>query len=391
MSEKILVVDDQEENRALLCDFLTAKHYQVCEAEDGHIALQQALTHKPDLILMDIMMPNLNGYEACTKLKQDPATKDIPVIFLSSLTETKDKLKGFEAGGEDFFTKGGDLSELQARMQAHIKIRFLTKSLTEANQELQKKQKALNEDLTSAALIQRSLLPLTSHQKLPQLEIAWRCLPCQYIGGDIFNFIYLDEEHIAFYMLDVCGHGVPSAMVAVSVSQHFHELSTQAAAGSYSKLYNPLQLLEDLNHEYPMSRFERFFTISYVVLNINTGRLLHGLAGHPPAILLHKDAPYELLKAGGTVIGIDIIVPFEEDSKDLKPGDKIIFYTDGIFEYENPQGEFFSMSRFLDLLESIKHQPVDQIVLIVFDALNQFGQSEPIKDDISLMCVAYEG
>jgi sigma-B regulation protein RsbU (phosphoserine phosphatase) len=389
MAEKILIVDDQAANRSLLSDFLTELNYQVCEAEDGNMAFNQALQQRPDLILMDIVMPNSSGYEACVRIKQETTTKDIPVIFLSSLAETKDKLKGFEAGGADYFIKFGDLSELQARVQAHLKIRSLTQSLVASNRELQEKQNALNEDLTSAAQIQRSLLPIKTPLSLPPLEIAWECLPCQYIGGDIFNYIRLDEEHVAFYMLDVCGHGVPSAMVAVSVSQHFHELISRNVDGAYSKLFFPGQLLKDLNQEFALSRFGRFFTAFYMVLNLRTGRLFHSLAGHPPAVLLRKERPYELLKSGGSVIGIDEIVPFAEDSRELKAGDKIVLYTDGVIEYENSKNEFFSMTNFLELLESIKHESAERIVQIVFETLNEFGNGEPPKDDISFICITY--
>lgn len=390
MTEKILIVDDLKENRMLLSDFLKEKNYEVCEAEDGNDAVKQSVLQRPDLILMDIMMPKLNGYEACSKIKNNPETKDIPIIFLSSLSETGNKIEGFTAGGEDYFVKGGDLNELKARVQAHLKIRSLTKSLQDANNELQAKQEALDEDLNAAALIQRSLLPVKTPLKINRLDIAWECLPCLYIGGDIFNFINLDEEHVGFYIIDVCGHGVPSAMVAVSVSQHLHELIKQVEQGPYSKLHFPGEFLKDLNQEFDMTRFGRFFTIFYMVLNVNTGRLFYSLGGHPPAVLLRENAPYELLSKGGSVIGMDEGIPFEEGSLELMPGDKLILYTDGIVEYENSKGEFFCMSRFLDLLESVKQEPGEAIVQKVLDALAEFGQKEPPKDDVSIMCITYQ-
>lgn len=389
MTEKIMVVDDQQENRMLISDFLKEHKYEVCEAEDGSKALEEAISQKPDLILMDIVMPKMNGYEACAKIKENSLTKDIPIIFLSSLTETKEKINGFNAGGQDYVVKFGDLNELKARVEAHLKIRSLNRSLMQANKELQEKQDILNEDLNSAAQIQRSLLPVKTPFRTGNLEIAWECIPSLYIGGDIFNFLPLDEEHMGLYILDVCGHGVPSAMVAVSVSQHFHELASQAGEGSYSKLLFPGQLLKDLNHEFKLSRFGKFFTIFYMVLNIKTMRLFYCLGGHPPPVLLHPNEPYELLKIGGSVIGIDEIVPFEEGTVELKPGDKIVMYTDGIVEYENSKNEFFSMTRFLELLESIKHESSQKIVETVLNSLNTFGENTPPKDDVSIMCLTY--
>src|SRR4051812_17196335 len=118
MAEKILIVDDTTDLRELFADYLTMRGYKVAEAINGALGLELVETFQPDLILMDIVMPVMNGYEACTQIKQKPAFKDIPIIFLSSLTDTEDKLKGFAAGGCDFFPKAGELLELEARVKA---------------------------------------------------------------------------------------------------------------------------------------------------------------------------------------------------------------------------------------------------------------------------------
>lgn len=218
MAEKILVVDDIDENRRLINLILRHAGYEIIDASDGEDAIKQAQKFLPDLILLDIVMPEIDGYEVCARLKKDGRTIGIPVIFLSAKTETEDKIKGLEIGGVDYITKPFNKEEVVARVRSQLKIRRLTKEIIRVNQELIKKQKYLDEDLKAAAGIQKSLLP----QKLPEtdnFDFAWEFLPCDLIGGDIFNVFLLDDNHLGVYMLDVSGHGVPSAMVTVSVSQ----------------------------------------------------------------------------------------------------------------------------------------------------------------------------
>ncbi len=388
MAEKILLIDDNEDMRALFSHYLSRRGYQIAEAEDGVIGLEKALTYNPDLILMDVIMPNSDGYETCRKIKLNPSIKDIPIIFLSSLTETKDKLQGFEAGGADFFTKSGELQELLARVQAHLKIRSLNNSLTEAIAGLREKQRSLDEDIASAATIQRTLLPLQEHFKMSEIEIAWKFHPCNFIGGDIFNVLRIDEDRVAFYILDVSGHGVPSAMVAVSISQHFQELINLNHSGQSELLKAPGQLMRDLDREFPLMRFDKYFTIFYMVINHKTRNLIYSSAGHPPAILLHKDKSYDLLKKGGSILGVDSQIPFEEESIQLVDGDRIILYTDGVYEFEDSKEKFFGMERFLSLVEDNKHDPVNRITEKIFQTLFEFGGNAPIKDDISLMAIS---
>jgi sigma-B regulation protein RsbU (phosphoserine phosphatase) len=221
MSEKICIVDDNLVNRRLLAGILKKEGYQLLEAEDGEEAIELTLKELPDLVLLDIMMPKKDGYQVCEELKRDRRSAHIPIIFLSAKTQVEDKIKGLDLGGADYVTKPFDRGEVLARVRAQLNIARLTKEVMEANEELMRKQRRLNEDLEAAAGIQQSLLP----QGAPDMEnvaVAWRFMPCESIGGDIFNVIRLDETHWAIYMLDVSGHGVPSALVTVSVSQMLH-------------------------------------------------------------------------------------------------------------------------------------------------------------------------
>jgi sigma-B regulation protein RsbU (phosphoserine phosphatase) len=350
MPEKIFIVDDNLVNRRLLATILKKEGYYMLEAEDGEKAVEMTFKEMPDLILLDIMMPKKDGYEVCAELKGDSRTANIPIIFLSAKTQIEDKIKGLDLGGADYVTKPFDRGEVLARVRAQLKIASLTKEVIKANEELLKKQETLDEDLKAAAGIQQSLLP----QEPPDadiVEVAWRFMPCERIGGDIFNMVRLDENHWGIYMLDVSGHGVPSALVAVSASQILrpHQgllLKKGTKTPPFYEIVSPAEVLNLLDQEYPIERFNKFFTISYIVLNTEDKSIRYSNAAHPPPTPIRGNGEMDLLDKGGTIIGMGGLLPFEEGKKQVHPGDKLLIYTDGIVEYQNKDGEFYGDDRF---------------------------------------------
>ena len=244
--------------------------------------------------------------------------------------------------------------------------------------ELLKRQNRIDEDLKAAAGIQRSLLP----QRLPRidnLEIAWKFLPCDAIGGDIFDLFRLDECRLGCYMLDVSGHGVPSALVTVSVS---HALQPSPP---FFEVVPPKEVCKALDREYPFERFNNFFSIFYMVLDFRHGSLVYTNAGHPPAALVHRNGEIELLDEGGPIIGLDGILPFEEARVKLHGGDRIILYTDGVLEHRSEKGEFFGKHRLRAKLKELKDDPIDAMLTGLVDAVMAFGGHEKLRDDVSLL------
>jgi len=283
-----------------------------------------------------------------------------------------------------------DISELK---KAQAQLQDAKEEAEAANNELMAKQAHLAEDLRAAAEIQKTLLP-HDLPKLPEVELAWKFLPSEFVGGDIFNCFMLDSEHVALYMLDVSGHGVPSALVTVSVHEMLdrhirHE--GQAVPGSDYEPMRPGRILETLDREYPLERFGKSFTIVYLILNIKTGRLRYSNAGHPPPLVLGQDAGIQALEKGGTIIGLGGVVPFEGGEVLLRPGDKIILYTDGVVEYENPDGGLWGEERFRRLLSEKRQLPVTQILEKIWEALATFGVGESPRDDVSLMGLEFKG
>jgi sigma-B regulation protein RsbU (phosphoserine phosphatase) len=395
MPEKILIVDDSRDNRMLLQRILGKAGYETLEAADGEEAFERTVEALPDLVLLDIVMPRRDGFEVCSLLKKDSRTAGIPVIFLSALDESRDKIKGLEMGGADYITKPFNRGEVLARIQTQLNISRLTRELISANRDLTKKQKRLDEDLKAAAQIQQSLLP-KSMPELESFEFAWKFLPSETIGGDIFDVFSLDEDHLGVYMLDVSGHGVPAALVAVSVSQILNThrnviLKKKTDSAPYYTLSSPAEVLVELDREYPLERFEKYFTIVYAVIRISDGRMVYSSAGHPPPVLMRRDGSRQLLEAGGAIIGLGGWLPFEEGEAFLEPGDQLVFYTDGIMDHRNDLGEFYGMERFQQKLGGLSPSPVINLMNGVAADLEAFGGGTTFQDDVSILGIEYRG
>jgi len=268
--------------------------------------------------------------------------------------------------------------------------------LKKLNQELTLKQDRLEQDLIAAAEIQKSLLP-TNVNYGEILDVAWRFQPCDKIGGDIFNILQLNDEHWAVYIIDVAGHGVPAAMVAVTVYQYLQPQSGNLMmrpdeSFKAPEMRSPAQVLKFLDREYPFDRFNNFFTMNYVVLNIKTGTLISSSAGHPPPIILRKNGTLIPLTKGGRPIGTidlrlsaDEPIIYQEEREQIGVEDKLIFYTDGVYEYQNARGEFYGNNQFREQLAALKDQPVSDLIEASFESLMAFGNNTAPKDDVSLL------
>ncbi len=384
MQYRILLVQYFDISRKLVSAILQENGYKVIEATGGSDAISSIEKEVPDLILLDIIMPGMDGYEVCRRLKKNPNTKDIPIIFLSGFDTPQGKIKALKLGGVDFINDIADKGEMIARIETHLKIKNLTQQLMDYNRQLTLKQKILDDDLKSAAMIQESLLPQKSLQLL-NLQLSSTYLPCNPVGGDLFNIIPLPDNKIIFYVLDVSGHDITSAMVTVSVSQFLQQHSL------YSDLqFSPKEMLTALEREYPYEKFDRFFTIFYFVLDPQTGRMSYSSAGHPPPVLLRHNRPYELLQTNGGLIGINHTDAFEEREIMLENGDKLILYTDGITEFYHHDTDLWGTKQFFSFLEKNKNEPVEILNDMIIKCLKGLEGSQSQLDDISLICLEYK-
>lgn len=252
--------------------------------------------------------------------------------------------------------------------------------------EMEKKQSQLDQDLVAAAEIQKSLLP-NLLPNIENLDISWRFEPCEQIGGDIFNIHPLDKNQIGLYMADVCGHGVPAALISVAVSQFFqtrYNLITDD-----SKILSPEFILNNLDKAFPFDRFESFFSVIYMNIDHSRGRLQYSCAGHPAPILMRTDGHLEFLDHHGPIIGSGSEISFGRREKQLHPGDTVLLYTDGLLESHNDEEVFYGKERLHDLIRQNRNTTAQELVDTLYDDIRSYEKASMPVDDISIMAVRY--
>jgi len=254
--------------------------------------------------------------------------------------------------------------------------------------ELINKQKQLDRDLESAAAIQQSLLPARSPQ-IDNIRIAWEFEPCEQIGGDIFNIHHMDEGKVGLYMLDVCGHGVPAALISVAVSQFLN--SGDGLLGNNCELVSPEIVLNKLDRAFPFERFDSFFSIICMTLDLHQGLLTYSSAGHPPPVLARSGGALQILDHRGPSIGFGCEDPIGQHTVQMQTGDKIMLYTDGVLESRNTKEDLFGKSRFYDVLKKHRHDPIRKMVDAVYANVNEFRHQAKPDDDISILGLEYCG
>jgi sigma-B regulation protein RsbU (phosphoserine phosphatase) len=270
----------------------------------------------------------------------------------------------------------------------YLVIIYDVTDIEEQKIELQKKQELIDQDLKSAAAIQQSLLPANS-PTIENVRVAWKFEPCDQIGGDIFNINSVDERNVSLYMLDVCGHGVPAALISVAVSQFLN--SGEGLLGSNCEISSPEIVLDRLERAFPFERFDSYFSIICMTLDVREGLLTYSCAGHPPPIIVRFNGTLDFLDQRGPIVGLGTQKPFGQQTVPLYGGDKVLLYTDGLLESRSPAGEYFGKSRFYDILRNHHQEKVQSIVDITYEKIKEFRRQAAPVDDISLLGVEYQG
>ena len=374
----ILIVDDTPLNIGVISGALKDS-YKTKVATNGEKALALASAEeKPDLILLDIMMPGMDGYEVCSRLKADPTTSEIPVIFLTGQTSAEDETRGFEVGAVDYVHKPFSPAVVKARVRSHILLR-------EARAQLASQLRALNNELEMARQIQLSILP-HSIPTLPGLEIAARFFPMTSVAGDFYDFIQIDDRHIGILIADVSGHGLPSALIASML-----QVALTGQAGHASE---PAQVLAGLNRALCGKFTYNFVTAAYVYLDLEKNFMRYAGAGHPP-VLQWRISTGKTTKVleNGLVLGMFEEAIYEALEFPLELGDRYVLYTDGVPEAENPSEEQFGVDRFMRFIENHKHLGADQFVQTFLAELSRWsGQTaeQGQQDDITLLVVDFK-
>jgi phosphoserine phosphatase RsbU/P len=370
----VLVVDDAPANIQIVNSILK-DIYKIRIATNGSKALELVkVTPLPDLILLDVVMPEMDGYEVCTRLKLDPETRDIPVIFLTGQTEVEDETKGFDVGAVDYIHKPFSPAVVKARVQTHLALRGIRQQLAQQLLTIQK-------ELETARQIQLSILPSTV-PKIAGLDIAARYVPMTSVAGDFYDFIVVDEEHIGVLVADVSGHGMPAALIASMIKIAFSSQVSHAA--------DPALVLLGLN-EALCGKFEHHFvTAAYVFIDVQNRTLTYAGAGHPPLLLWGPEG-VRSVEENGLFLGKFSFATYTSTKLPLTPGDRILLYTDGIPETTNPAGEEFGADGFRQFLEN-EHSTTSatQFADQLLEELSRWSareSSDDLDDDMTIVAI----
>jgi sigma-B regulation protein RsbU (phosphoserine phosphatase) len=372
----ILVVDDSATNLQVVVRTLYGSGHRILVARDGATALEIALRASPDLVLLDIMMPVMDGFEVCRALKAKPETRDTAVIFMSARGELSDKVSGLELGAVDYITKPIQAEEVVARVAAHLSRQHLERALRISRDKLDR-------ELAGAARMQRSILPAAMPEH-PRVSFAAYYETSRHAGGDYYDVLPLGGDRFGIMVADVSGHGAPSAIVMAMI---------RAVVHTYPGVPDdPPAVLDHINRHFRfLWESSMYATAVYAVLDAGRGTLRLSSAGHPPPLLLRPGETAAPLPLDPTMCLIwDELRDIPRAEHALRPGDRVVFYTDGITDRQADDGSMYDPEQFAAALTRIGAVPSADIVRSIVNEVDQFaGRHEP-EDDQTLLVAGFD-
>jgi sigma-B regulation protein RsbU (phosphoserine phosphatase) len=380
---RVLLVDDQamvgETVRRMLApeaDII----FQYCQ--DPTRAVPTAVEWSPTVILQDLVMPEVDGLDLVRFFRAHPKLRDIPLIVLSSKEEAVTKAEAFALGANDYLVKLPDRIELVARLRYHSQGYINLLQRNEAYQALLASQQKLANEVARAAEYVISLLPTPISGG--EVTTAWRYVPSATLGGDSFGYHWIDEDHFAFYLLDVCGHGVGSALLSVSA---LNVLRAQSLPNVDFR--EPVAVLGGMNASFQMGKHnDLYFTLWYGVYNRQTRRLRHASAGHPPALLFTDSQAATQLLSRNFFIGGFPQVDYEAAEIDVPANSRLYLFSDGVYEVDRPDGTMWSFEELQDYLSHPVAESGAEIEAL-YKTLQEMHSVDVLEDDFSLLRVDF--
>ena len=367
---RVLIVDDARANLDILVEGLKGDH-KLSLALNGETALQAVARNPPDLVLLDIVMPGLDGYEVCRRMREMPETAEVPIMFLSSLEEVKDKTRGFEVGANDYLTKPFEMLEVKARVRSLLKAKAYNDAVKEQ----------LAADLRVARKIQMGMLPqdFSKFERAHQVHFGAVLEPAREVGGDLYGVCSAGPERLMIFLGDVSGKGIPASMFMVRAVSLVRLLAREIA--------EPERILSRLNDELSADNPScMFVTFLCAVFEPASGRLILANGGHcHPVLLSPGEAPRWLQGKLGTALGLEEGMPFEQMAVTLRPGDAVVFYTDGVTEAFNPARQLYGNERLLAEAGSLNGLSAEATSAGLLAKVRAFAGTEPQSDDIAIL------
>lgn len=386
---RVLVVDDEPAFIYQTQECLEKHGYEVLPARNGKDALSIADRQNIDLILLDIIMPALNGVEVTKILKRNPRTKDIPIIVVSTMTEYKDRVEFFRIGADDYMPKPIDNGELIARVDLQLQVVHLRQEIETANQALLQKNHMLEQhvariehDLGVARKVQRSLLPAQQAQ-FPGVNVHISHLSCEDLGSDFIDYVQDERGLLHLIIADVSGHGIASALLAAQLKMLFLTTTRRGL--------KPAQFMEEINglSEHFLTE-EYYFTAIYIQYNHGLRELTLVNGGHPPLLLYERaTGALKQVESRNAPLGFFPGERYEESRLSPQPGDVIVLCTDGLIEHTNGANEMFEIQGAVDVVKRLAATEPQTLAEALIKQARDFGAAPVFSDDVTVAVMSF--
>lgn len=401
---KILVYELNSEKLALFKSQLSSWGFEVFVGKTKSEAWKIFQTESPGIVLLGGGKKSSERNEICKDIRKLTPKNKHYVLFLFSSPSEKKMMEALDAGADDFLYSSAHLPELRAKLksgeriielQRELEIRL--RKLEESNKLIEKNNECMRRDVYAVAKIQASLLP-ASLPKVPTVEFAWEYKPREELAGDGLNVIRLDENHVAFYVLDVSGRGTSAALLSVSLSRQLSPFPSQSTLLKYLiktdpgyAIRSPGQVLKGLNETFPLDlEIQHYFTILYGILNLETFEVCYSIAGHPQPFML-QEGKLKRLPGGGFPIGFVEDAEFEENSVIMKPGDRFFIYSDGLSEAQASKKDQFGKTRFAKSLQKNHNCKLKDCLTKLLDDAENWTAPYGLRDDVSILAFEFLG
>jgi sigma-B regulation protein RsbU (phosphoserine phosphatase) len=397
-ASSILIVDDEEINSEALGRRLQRHGYAVTAARSGRQALELLGEHRFDLVLLDVMMPGMNGFEVLKLLRRVDSLINLPIIMVTARGESEDMVEGLELGANDYVTKPLDFPVVLARIRAQLALRRAVSQVTELEQKLDARNQELEaaaaqlaaandgtqRDLAAAARIQQALLP-TVLPEVPDVRLAWAFRPCGQLASAYLNAFRLGERHLGLCALDVNSHGVAAALLLVTASHLLDRLSSPrfpvAGRGTQgAAITPPAQVAAELSKQFAGATTPgQTITLLHGDLRLDEPEFRFTSAGHRGPIHLPLGSPPVILEGNGFPIGVGK-AEYREQVVRLQEGDRLVLCAGGLTEAKNAEGEHFGARRLLGALEQTRHLSLEESLQALLASVEEWRGNSPLHD-----------